>query len=63
MRASARRNKKISAQSFAAPNKRDWHGDKVRAHIRREARLMAQHPEDNILNEWIEATYDWDAWK
>jgi len=24
---------------------------------------MAQHPEDNILNEWIEATYDWDAWK
>jgi Protein of unknown function (DUF3018) len=45
------------------PNKGDWRGTKVRADIRREAKLMVRHPEDDIFNEWIEATYDWDAWK
>jgi hypothetical protein len=33
------------------------------AEIRREAALMSQHPEDEIINDWIEAISDWDSWK
>ena len=36
---------------------------KVFAEIRREAAIMAQHPEDETLNDWIEAVYNWDSWK
>jgi hypothetical protein len=31
--------------------------------IRREAAVMSQHPEDEAINDWIEATYDWESWK
>jgi len=24
--------------------------------------VMAQHPEDEIINDWIEAVADWDSW-
>ena len=30
--------------------------------IRREAALMSQHPEDEIISDWIEAVGDWDSW-
>jgi hypothetical protein len=33
------------------------------AEIRREAAMLSQHPEDAAINEWIEAAYDWSAWK
>ena len=62
-RTSARRSRRLPRKNPLRPNKRDWRGTKVRANIRRQVNLMAQHPEDDILNEWIEATYDWDAWK
>jgi len=25
--------------------------------------MMSQHPEDEIINDWIESVYDWDSWK
>jgi hypothetical protein len=25
--------------------------------------MMSQHPEDEAINDWIEATYDWESWK
>jgi len=31
--------------------------------IRREAAMLSQHPEDEAINDWIEAVYDWDSWK
>jgi hypothetical protein len=31
--------------------------------IRREVAMMSQHPEDEAINDWIEAVYDWDGWK
>jgi hypothetical protein len=36
---------------------------KVLAEIRREARLMAQHPENDAIDNWIESVYDWESWK
>jgi len=41
----------------------DLRNPKVRADLRRQARLMALHPENDILDAWIEAAYDCDAWK
>jgi len=41
----------------------DLRNPKVRADLRRQARLMAPHPENDTLDAWIEAAYDWDAWK
>jgi hypothetical protein len=41
----------------------DLRDPKVLAEIRRKAALMAQHPEDGTINDWIEAVYDWDSWK
>src|SRR5260370_279683 len=32
------------------------------AEIRREAALMSPHPEDEAINDWIEAVSDWDSW-
>jgi len=25
--------------------------------------MLSQHPEDEAINDWIEAVYDWDSWK
>jgi hypothetical protein len=33
------------------------------AQIRREAALMAQHPENDVIDTWNEAAYDWSGWK
>jgi hypothetical protein len=41
----------------------DLRNPKVRADLRRQARLMARHPENDILDDWIEAVYDWSAWR
>ena len=29
----------------------------------REAALLAQHPENAAIDNWIDATYDWSEWK
>jgi hypothetical protein len=36
---------------------------RIQEEIRREAALMSQHPEDEAINDWIEAVSDWDDWK
>jgi len=40
----------------------DLRNPKVLAEIRNEAKLMSQHPEDEAINDWIEAVCDWDSW-
>jgi len=41
----------------------DLRDPKVKADLRREAKMMAKHPENAAIDDWIEAVYDWDAWK
>jgi hypothetical protein len=41
----------------------DLRNPKVRADLRRQAKLMARHPENDALDAWNEAAYDWVAWK
>ena len=41
----------------------DLRDSKVLAKIRREVKLMAQHPENDAVDAWNEAAYDWSAWK
>jgi hypothetical protein len=41
---------------FWVPDLRD---PKVRASIRREAALLAKHPDNAALDAWIENAYDW----
>ena len=41
----------------------DLRNPKVLARIRREAKLMAQHPQNDLIDAWNEAAYDWSAWK
>ena len=36
---------------------------KVLGEIRQEIKLMAQHPENDAIDDWIESVYDWDSWK
>jgi hypothetical protein len=45
---------------FRVPDLRD---PKVLAEIRREAKLIAQHPENDAVDDWIEQIYDWESWK
>ena len=45
---------------FRVPDLRD---PKVVADIRRQAKLMAQHPENDAIDDWIEQVYDWESWK
>ena len=33
---------------------------KVLADLLREAKVMAQHPDNDAIDDWIEAIYDWD---
>ncbi|MGH6767592.1 MAG: antitoxin MazE-like protein [Xanthobacteraceae bacterium] len=35
----------------------------MRAEIRREAALLAKHPDNAAVDAWIESVYDWDEWK
>jgi hypothetical protein len=41
----------------------DLRDPKVRANLRAEAKLMARHPENGAIDDWIEAAYDWSDWK
>jgi hypothetical protein len=41
----------------------DVRDPKVRADLRRQAKLMAQHPENDAIDRWIEDVYDWSDWK
>jgi hypothetical protein len=41
----------------------DLRDPKVRTDLRREAEVMAKHPENAAIDDWIEAVYDWDAWR
>jgi hypothetical protein len=41
----------------------DLRDPKIRAEIRREADLLARHPENDAIDNWIEAAYDWSEWK
>jgi len=41
----------------------DLRDPKVLAEIRREIELMAQHPENDAIDDWIESVYDWESWK
>jgi hypothetical protein len=41
----------------------DLRDPRVRAAIRREAALLAHHPENAAIDDWIDAAYDWSEWK
>jgi hypothetical protein len=41
----------------------DLRDPKVRADLRRQAKLMARHPENDAIDAWNEAAYDWSGWK
>jgi hypothetical protein len=41
----------------------DVRDPKVRADLRRQAKLMARHPQNDAIDGWIEAAYDWSGWK
>jgi hypothetical protein len=61
----ASRRERLRAQGlrpvqFWVPDLRD---PKVVADIRRQAKLMAQHPENDAIDDWLEKVIDWDAWK
>jgi len=40
----------------------DLRDPSVLAQIRRGVKLMAQHPENDVIDEWNEAAYDWNSW-
>jgi Protein of unknown function (DUF3018) len=61
----ASRRERLRAQGLRpvqhwVPDLRD---PKVLADIRRQVKLMAQHPENDAIDDWIEAVYDWESWK
>jgi hypothetical protein len=61
----ASRRERLRAQGLRpvqhwVPDLRD---PKVLAGIRREVKLMAQHPENDAIDDWIEQVYDWESWK
>ena len=41
----------------------DLRDPKVLADLKRQARLMAQHPQNAELDDWLDKAIDWDAWK
>jgi hypothetical protein len=61
----ASRRERLRAQGLRpvqhwVPDLRD---PKVLAEIRREGAMMAKHPENDAIDDWIEQVDDWDAWK
>jgi hypothetical protein len=63
-RMSARR-KRLRAQGLRpvqhwVPDLRD---PQVLAEIRREAAVLARHPDNAAIDDWIDASYDWSEWK
>jgi hypothetical protein len=41
----------------------DLRNPRVLAEIQREAALLAQHPDNAAIDDWIDAAYDWSEWK
>lgn len=41
----------------------DLRNPMVLADIRREAKLIAMHPENDAIDHWIGQVYDWESWK
>ena len=41
----------------------DLRNPRVRAALRREAALLAHHPDNAAIDAWIDAAYDWNEWK
>ena len=41
----------------------DLRNPRVRAEIRREGALLAKHPENAAIDQWIEDIYDWSEWR
>jgi uncharacterized protein YuzE len=41
----------------------DLRDPQILAEIRREAAIMALHPENDAIDEWIEAVNDWSVWE
>jgi hypothetical protein len=41
----------------------DLRNPRVLAEIQREAALLAQHPDNAVIDDWIDAAYDWSEWK
>ncbi len=41
----------------------DLRNPRVLAEVRREAALLAQHPDNAAIDDWIDAAYDWSEWK
>jgi hypothetical protein len=63
-RMSARR-KRLRAQGLRpvqhwVPDLRD---PQVLADLRRQGQLLAQHPENDAIDDWIDAVYDWSEWR
>jgi hypothetical protein len=63
-RMQARRNR-LRAQGLRpvqhwVPDLRDA---RVRADLRRQARLLSRHPENAAIDDWIEQAYDWREWR
>jgi hypothetical protein len=61
----AARRERLRAQGLRpvqhwVPDLRD---PKVKADLRRQAKMLARHPENAAIDDWIEAVYDWDAWR
>jgi hypothetical protein len=61
----AARRERLRAQALRpvqhwVPDLRD---PKVRADLRRQAKLMARHPENDAIDSWIETVYDRSNWK
>jgi hypothetical protein len=40
----------------------DLRNPRIRAEIRREAAMMAKHPDDDAINDWLDAIRDSDDW-
>jgi hypothetical protein len=60
----AARRERLRAQGLRpvqhwVPDLRD---PKVLADLRRQAKLMAQHPQNAELDEWLDMAIDWDEW-
>lgn len=61
----AARRERLRAQGLRpvqhwVPDLRD---PKIRSDLRRQAKLMARHPENDAIDAWNEAAYDWSDWK
>ena len=61
----ALRRERLRAQGlrpvqFWVPDMRD---PKVLADLKRQAKLMAKHPQNAEIDNWIDQIYDWESWK